>query len=199
MAASFLEETPRTKTGIGARMRLLKNIQRADRASAMVVGVLPILWWLLWLYQAVASVPNDTFLAESASFVFAILMPVMYLIHRHTIMTVYARHQLREFKQRIAQHRATFFGLSLVSPLVVFSVYWSDIFRHGTEQNIVYGAMLVLDIAMIQLTTINWFSLLMMTRRKQDPVPHVLVTLLAYPVIAIPLFQSLIYFVLVGA
>ncbi len=175
------------------------DYQQIDLTVARAVILVPIVWVLLWIYQEAKVLDNTFFLAQAASFIFIILLPIMYVFHRHAVKQIYARHIAKETKQHIARHRVILYLLSLIVPFIVFVAYWDLIFNQSLEQNLVYGLMLVLVTASIQLTTINLLSLMMRAKSKHDPLPNVLATLVAYPLVAVPVFQSFVYFVLIGA
>ena len=173
------------------------SYQKTDETIAKYAMAAPVLWLLLWVYQEAFTLDNSFFLAQAASFIFVILMPMMYVFHRHAIKHIYARSIAKETKEHIARHRIILYVLSLIVPIVVFAVYWDLIFSESLVQNFVYGAMLALVTGSIQLTTINFLSIMMRPRSKYDPLPNVLATLAAYPIVTVPFFQSLVYFVLI--
>lgn len=175
----------------------LESYRNLDKKISTYVYAVPVLWTLLWIYQEFRVLDNSFFLAQSASFIFIVMLPLAYYYHYLTVKKLYAKHMNKDFKDHLARHRVRLYGLSLVVPIIVFAIYFGVIFRHSLEQNIVYGSMLIMVTGTLQLSFINMFSQFMYAPASHDPLPNVLTTLLAYPVIAMPVFQSLIYFTLI--
>lgn len=172
------------------------NSYRFDQKLAKLLVLMPLVWLLLWAYQEFTSMDNSMFLAQSASFVFMGMLPVAMWFHLGTIKKLYARSLNHDKKQKTWRHRRRLYLLSFLLPVGLIVYYFNSIFRHTLEQNIVYGAMLLIVAGTIQLVFIDTLSLMLWSAAKEYDLPRVLVKGLSYPIIALPVIQALIYFLL---